>query len=129
MQLKGGDSSDASGGQRLVLGALTFTLSHDRKGTFAILGRGHIRVLGGGARGLGCSSHVRGGDVAVVDKDDLLWYSGLSSHFTLHTKRVSRMHQRALAVKVIAMLLNLYQTRTAYSRSTLAMQQIGRAHV
>lgn len=49
-------------------GALTFGLSHNRKGTFAIFGRGHLRVLGGGARGLSCSSHVRGGDVAVVTR-------------------------------------------------------------
>ena len=77
------------------MGALTFGLGYDRKGTFAVLGRGHLRVLGGGARSLSCSSHVRGGDVAVVDKDDRLWYSGLNSHFTLHTKCLENAPTRA----------------------------------
>jgi len=38
----------------------TFGLSHDRKTTFGILGRGHLGVLGGGPRSLGCSGHSFG---------------------------------------------------------------------
>lgn len=85
MQLKceGGWRRDSRAGWAWGLGALTFSLSHDRKGTFAILGRGHLGVRGGGARGLSCSSHVRGGDVAVVVQDDRLLYSGLTC--TLHS--------------------------------------------
>jgi hypothetical protein len=78
------------------MGALTFGLSHDRKGTFAILGGGHLRILGGGARGLSCSSHVRGGDVAVVTRTISCWYSGLSSHFTLHTTCLEKAPTRAV---------------------------------
>ena len=54
-------SGDRAGGLGLcwAMEQLTFSLSHDRKGTFAIFGRGHLRIRGGGARGLSCSSHVR----------------------------------------------------------------------
>jgi hypothetical protein len=38
----------------------TFSLSHDRKTNFAVLGRGHLGVLGGGSRGLSCSGHTLG---------------------------------------------------------------------
>jgi hypothetical protein len=41
-------------------GRLTFSLSSNRKSAFAVFGGGHLGVLGGGARGLSCSRHVRG---------------------------------------------------------------------
>lgn len=44
----------------------TFGLSHSRKTTFGVLGRGHLGVLGGGSRSLSCSGHSLDGDVAVV---------------------------------------------------------------
>ena len=81
------------------MGALTFGLSHDRKGTFAILGGGHLRVRGGGARSLSCSSHVRGGDVAVEGRDDRPGGTRAYVHTSLsHTTCLEKAPARA-AVK------------------------------
>lgn len=41
-------------------GIHTFGLSHDGETSFVVLGRGHLRVLGGGSRSLSCSSHTLG---------------------------------------------------------------------
>lgn len=41
-------------------GIRTFSLSHDGKTTFGVLGGGHLGVLGGGSRSLSCSGHPLG---------------------------------------------------------------------
>lgn len=41
-------------------GIHTFSLGHERKTSFGVLGRGHLGILGGGPRSLSCSCHTAG---------------------------------------------------------------------